>query len=80
MALPPWDGTGLSLSELSWTRRETPDIGCQLHDELGYTPLYLRYNSGRHISSNGREFAELLGQLCEAWPVPVKSLSSSKSK
>jgi hypothetical protein len=27
------------------------------------TPLYLHYNSGRHVSSNGRDFARLLDEL-----------------
>ena len=66
---------GLSLSELSWSRKGAPCIGGRLEEELGCTPLYLRYNTGRHISTNGQELAELLGQLCEAWPVPVESLS-----
>ena len=66
---------GLGMSELCWGRHESSCIGGQLQDEVGLTPLYLRYNSGRHISTNGREFAELLQQLCEAWPVPVESLS-----
>lgn len=35
---------------------------------LGYTPLYLRYNSGRHISDNGRELAASLEQLLSATP------------
>ncbi len=66
---------GLSLSELSWRRKGRPSIGDRLQNELGCTPLYLRYNTGRHISTNGRELAEMLEQLCEAWPVPVESLS-----
>jgi pimeloyl-ACP methyl ester carboxylesterase len=66
---------GLSLSELSWSRKGAPCIGAHLREELGCTPLYLRYNTGRHISTNGQEFAQLLEQLCEAWPVPVESLS-----
>lgn len=66
---------GLSLSELSWCRNNSTSIGGRLQDELGMTPLYLRYNTGRHISCNGQEFAELLAQLCEAWPVPIESLS-----
>ena len=66
---------GLSLSELSWSRKGGPCVGGRLQDELGYTPLYLRYNTGRHISTNGQQFAALLEQLCEAWPVPVESLS-----
>ncbi len=66
---------GLSMSELCWRRNASSCMGSRLQDERGYTPLYLRYNSGRHISTNGREFAKLLEQLCEAWPVPVESLS-----
>jgi pimeloyl-ACP methyl ester carboxylesterase len=66
---------GLSLSELGWSRKGNPSIGDRLQDELDYTALYLRYNTGRHISTNGRQFAQMLEQLCEAWPVPVESLS-----
>jgi len=46
-----------------------------LQAELGYTPLYIRYNTGRHISENGRELAELLDQLVEAWPTEVHEVS-----
>jgi pimeloyl-ACP methyl ester carboxylesterase len=66
---------GLSMSELGWSRKGMPCIGARLQDELAVTPLYLRYNSGRHISTNSQQFAGLLEQLCEAWPVPVESLS-----
>lgn len=66
---------GLGLSEQSWWRRGHPDIGACLERELGFTPVYLRYNTGRHISTNGRELAGLLDDLCAAWPVPVESLS-----
>jgi len=66
---------GLTLSELSWRQQGHPCIGDQLQAELGYTPLYLRYNTGRHISANGQEFAQLLEDLCEAWPTQVKSIS-----
>ena len=43
--------------------------------DLGYSAVYLRYNSGLHISQNGRELAAMLGQLVEAWPVDVESLT-----
>jgi pimeloyl-ACP methyl ester carboxylesterase len=66
---------GLSLSELSWSRSGGPSIGTLLQQEQGLTPVYLRYNTGRHISTNGRAFNTLLQQLCDAWPVPVESLS-----
>ena len=31
-------------------------------------------NSGRHISTNGQEFSELLEELVRNWPVPVEEL------
>jgi pimeloyl-ACP methyl ester carboxylesterase len=65
---------GLCLSEQSWRRRGRPSIGDKLRDELGYTPVYARYNSGRHISTNGRELAERLERTIREWPVPVESL------
>jgi len=66
---------GLSLSELCWNRKGRPSIGDHLRDDLGYTPLYLRYNTGRHISENGREFGQQLERLVASWPVPVESIS-----
>jgi pimeloyl-ACP methyl ester carboxylesterase len=42
---------------------------------LGFTPLHLNYNSGHHISINGRELADRLEQLVAQWPVPVTDLA-----
>jgi triacylglycerol lipase len=44
------------------------------HDH-GVTPVLLRYNTGRHISVNGRELAGLLHRLVAAWPVPVNDIT-----
>ena len=66
---------GLCLSELDWWRRGHASIGDRLEEELGWTPLYLRYNTGRHISHNGRELAEQLGRLFRSWPCPIESLT-----
>ena len=52
-----------------------PPYGDRLQSELGYTPLYLRYNSGLHISDNGRRMAELLDRLVTAWPVAVDEVA-----
>lgn len=60
---------GLCMSEAPWRRH-----GRQLA-ALGYTPLYLRYNSGRHVSHNGRDFSELLERLCVQWPVPIQEVA-----
>jgi pimeloyl-ACP methyl ester carboxylesterase len=51
------------------------DFGTRLAEDIGCTPVYLRYHSGRHVSANGRELAELLGRLVDVWPVPVQQLS-----
>jgi len=46
-----------------------------LSRELGYTSLYLRYNTGLHISENGGALAELLGDLVAAYPVDVTQIA-----
>jgi pimeloyl-ACP methyl ester carboxylesterase len=64
---------GLCLNERHWAR-EGHDHGAALADELGYTPLYLRYNTGRHIGLNGQELARLLETLVSNWPGSVEEL------
>jgi len=64
---------GLCLNDLQWNR-EGHDHGAVLARELGYTPLYLHYNSGLHTSTNGRALAGLLEALLERWPQPVEEL------
>ena len=64
---------GLCMSDLQW-RRKGHDHGAALAHDLAYTPVYLHYNSGLHISTNGRAFAKLLENLVRAWPVPLTEL------
>lgn len=61
---------GLCLTDLQWLR-DGHDHGQLLARDHGYTPLYLRYNSGLHVSSNGRGLAALLEQLVSHWPVAL---------
>lgn len=49
--------------------------GARLQADLGYTGVYLRYNSGRHVSENGRSVAQLLDALTRRWPVKVSELA-----
>lgn len=49
--------------------------GFRLQAELGYTPLYLRYNTGLHISENGRTLAQLLDAVTSAWPEDVHEVA-----
>ena len=64
---------GLCMNDLQWNYAGH-DHGEALRADLGYTPAYLHYNTGRHISSNGREFAEALERLVRAWPVPPEEI------
>ncbi|WP_460839389.1 alpha/beta fold hydrolase [Noviherbaspirillum agri] len=64
---------GLCMNDLQW-RRLGHDHGAALAHDLGYTPLYLHYNSGRHVSDNGRNLAWLLQELILEWPQPVEEL------
>ena len=64
---------GLCLNEGNWSQGGT-NQGEALANELGYTPIYLRYNTGLPIPSNGRELAALLEQLLQNWPHPLEEL------
>jgi pimeloyl-ACP methyl ester carboxylesterase len=64
---------GLMQTEFSWGARET--YGTRLARELGYTPVYVRYNSGLHISQNGRCLSELMDELVAAWPVEAERIA-----
>jgi pimeloyl-ACP methyl ester carboxylesterase len=72
---------GLGATEWSWcfegaTYHGDPNasFGALLERDLGYTPLYLRYNSGRHVSENGRDLAALLERVADAWPSPLEEI------
>ncbi|MCC6524006.1 MAG: alpha/beta fold hydrolase [Polyangiaceae bacterium] len=72
---------GLSTTEWSWSygaREQWGDsrtcYGALLERDLGYTPVYVRYNSGRHVSDNGRELARLVDELVRGWPRPVREV------
>jgi hypothetical protein len=64
---------GSCRNDRQWTR-QGHDHGAALARDLGFTPVYLHYNSGLHISANGREFAGLLERLVAAWPMPLDDL------
>lgn len=65
---------GLCMNDTQWTRAGH-DHGAFLAQALGCTPVYLRYNSGRHVSQNGRELAAQLQRLVAAWPVPLARIT-----
>lgn len=66
---------GLCMNELQWTPAGEIGHADQLAAQRGYTPVYLRYNSGLHTSHNGQALSDLLEQLVRHWPVPVEELT-----
>ena len=65
---------GLCLHDGHWLW-QGHDHGENLAAELGYTPIYLHYNTGLHISTNGRAFADLIEALLLQWPAPVEHVA-----
>jgi pimeloyl-ACP methyl ester carboxylesterase len=49
--------------------------GSRLAAATGSTQVYLRYNTGLHISDNGARLAGLIDDLVSGWPVPVTRLT-----
>ena len=66
---------GLCMNDLQWRRvnaqGQAHDHGQALAAALGFTPVYLHYDSGLHVSTNGRALANQLEQLLEQWPRPI---------
>src|SRR3954468_17192735 len=63
---------GLFETEYSWGRHP---YGARLARDLGVTPVYVRFNTGRHISENGRSLAGLLDTLVVDWPVKIEQIA-----
>lgn len=64
---------GLCMNDLQWGRNGR-NPGTVLAGELGWTPVHLHYNTGLHVSTNGRALADLLEKLAGEWPVPLREL------
>ena len=66
---------GLMETEAAWRIGGRPTYGARLADDVDATEIQVRYNTGRHISQNGRELDRLLTTLVDAWPVPVRTIT-----
>jgi pimeloyl-ACP methyl ester carboxylesterase len=65
---------GLCMNDLQW-RRHGHDHAAALAADGGFSPVYVRYNSGLHVSTNGRALSEQIEALVHAWPVPIDELA-----
>jgi pimeloyl-ACP methyl ester carboxylesterase len=65
---------GSAMSDHQWLRRGH-DHGAALARDLGFSPVYVHYNSGLHISTNGRLLAAHLETVVAGWPVPLEEIA-----
>lgn len=69
---------GLGENDDSWNvRREElgGSYGSRLAVDTGWTPIFLRANTGLPISDNGAALASLLDGLVEHWPTEVRRIA-----
>lgn len=72
---------GLATTEWSWCLDAeayhgdpASTFGTLLARDLGFEPVYVRYNTGRKVAANGAALARALDALVRGWPVPVTEL------
>ena len=72
---------GLKCTEWVWSNSAerfhgdpTVTYGSLLQSDLGFTPFYVRYNTGRRVPQNGRLLSTLLTQLVAAYPRKVEEI------
>ena len=61
---------GSCMNDLQWNRKGH-NHGTSLARDLGFTPLYVHYNTGLHISENGRKLSDLLETIIDQSPAPI---------
>jgi pimeloyl-ACP methyl ester carboxylesterase len=70
---------GYCCNESIWAFPASVDLeegsyGARLQRDGGYTPFYLRYNTGLPIAESGRDLAKLLQALAAAYPLPIDEI------
>ncbi len=73
---------GLGCDDASWGNyaerlwgRGGVSYGALLAERHGYTPVYVRYNTGLRVADNGRELAAMLAEFVASYPVPIERLA-----
>ena len=62
---------GSCMNDLQWNKLGH-DHGTALARDLGFVPVYVHYNTGLHISENGREFSDLLETFTNQLPRQIE--------
>jgi pimeloyl-ACP methyl ester carboxylesterase len=69
---------GLCEDDESWSlgeRTRGATYASRVQAETDGTPVTIRYNTGLHVSENGKHLDVLLQQLIQAWPVDVTRIT-----
>lgn len=63
-------------SEKGWGFKgnASTNYGSLLQKDFGFTPLFLRYNSGLHISTNGKRLSKLLEKFVGNYPKKINEI------
>lgn len=65
---------GLMETEFAWGLGSRPTYGDLLCADISATPVDIRYNTGLHVSDNGRRLSRLIAELAQNWPVPIRTI------
>jgi pimeloyl-ACP methyl ester carboxylesterase len=68
----------LCMNDLQWSVQvddATVNHAETLAANLGYTPVYVRYNTGLHTSQNGQTLSNQLELLSALWPTPLTEIT-----
>ena len=67
---------GSCSSEKGWSFKgdASTNYGSLLQKDFGFTPFFLRYNSGLHISTNGKRLSRLLEKLVLCYPKKIREV------
>lgn len=75
---------GLCETEHYWDRRSrprpadgtsTPSYGARLAEDEGWSPIYIRANTGLSIAESGVALSSVLTRLVDAWPTEVRRIA-----
>jgi triacylglycerol lipase len=65
---------GLMCNESVWQMPDGTDYGTLLAADLGFSPFYVRYNTGLPFAENGEKLSALLTRFVEVYPPPLEEI------
>jgi triacylglycerol esterase/lipase EstA (alpha/beta hydrolase family) len=66
---------GLGQTERCFSPSDTAPGVTEVLASSSFTPVLVRYNTGRTVAVNGRDLSALLEDMISAWPVPVTEVA-----